>query len=146
MRLRPYQQTDLDPVIQLWWEAWHSSSGYRHPKPIEDWEQRWFNLEKTHRIVVIEDGDHNNNIIAFAALDLKCNILSQIFVSPAHKRQGIGKRLIDWALSNCPDGFSLKTATDNHEARAFYRALGMREGEVSINDFNDRAEIEYHSR
>jgi len=26
MRLRPYQATDLDPLLALWWESWHSSA------------------------------------------------------------------------------------------------------------------------
>ena len=140
MKLRPYEDKDFEQVIQLWWDAWHSSSGYKHPQPIDAWKARWFKLEETHRIVVIEN---DSEVVAFAALDLKNKILSQIFVSPKYKRQGLGKQLIQWVSLNCINRFSLKTAIDNNESRAFYKALSMVEGSRSINDFNGREEIEY---
>lgn len=140
MELRSYQSHDFDAVIQLWWESWHSSSGYKHHRSIDDWKQRWYNLVKTHTIVVL---DHYGEIVAFAALNAQVCMLSQLFVSPRWKRKGIGKQLIQWAASQCPDGFTLKTATDNQESRAFYDALGMVEIGRSINDFNGREEVEY---
>ena len=140
MHLRSYQQDDFEQLTLLWWNAWHSSSGYNHPKPIDVWKERWLEITKTHTIVVIEDG---GKIIAFAALNFKDSLLSQIFVSPLHKRKGIGKELLRWISSQCPHGFRLKTALKNAESRAFYNALGMVEGERSINPFNGRDEIEY---
>lgn len=140
MYLRPYQENDFEQLIQLWWDAWHSSSGYRHPKPIDAWRARWLEITKTHTIVVIDDG---GKIIAFAALNLNDSLLSQIFVSPLHKRKGMGRMLLGWVSSQCPTGFHLKTALKNTESRAFYKALGMVEGDRSINSFNGREEVEY---
>lgn len=140
MELRPYEASDFEPVIQLWWDSWHSSSGYQHHRPLADWKQRWRSLEKSHEIVVVS---HQQEIVAFAALDRQDCVLSQLFVSPAWKRRGIGKRLIQWVALQCPLGFSLKTAADNRESRAFYSAMGLVEGDRSINDFNGREEIEY---
>lgn len=86
-RLRAYRNSDFDAVIQLWWTSWHSSSGYRHHRPIADWKHRWHDLEKTHRIVVIERVENDvepneGEVVAFAALNLATCVLSQIFVSP----------------------------------------------------------------
>ncbi|MGF1514873.1 MAG: GNAT family N-acetyltransferase [Elainellaceae cyanobacterium] len=152
MNLRDYQDSDFEPVIQLWWESWHSSSGYQHHRPIDDWKQRWRDIEAGHEVVVVV---HHGEITAFAALNLQTCVLSQLFVSPRWKRKGIGRRLLQWATAKCPTGFSLKTAADNHESRAFYSAMGMVEGDGqrpalkgdrSINDFNGREEVEYFSK
>jgi len=40
-------------------------------------------------------------------------------------------------------GITLKTLVENSESRAFYRCLGMVEGNRSVNTFNGREEIEY---
>ena len=140
MQLRAYSSDDFEAVIQLWWDAWHSSSGYRHPKSIDEWKRRWLDLESSHDIVVIE---HQNTVIAFAALNAQACVLSQIFVSPNWKRKGIGTQLMHWVNSQCPCGFTLKTAADNPESKAFYETLGMVETSQSVNDFNGREEIEY---
>lgn len=140
IELRPYRSTDFEPLIELWWESWHSSSGYEHHKPIEVWKQRWLDLEKHHKIVVIEC---QSTIIAFAALDVQAGILSQLFVSPQWQRKGLGRRLMKWVAAQCPNGFTLKTATDNREARAFYEKCRLTEVGYSINDFNGRSEVEY---
>ena len=140
MKLRPYRSTDFESLIELWWASWHSSSGYEHHRPIEDWKQRWLELEEHHEIVVIE---RKHTVIALAALDVRACILSQLFVSPSWQRRGLGKRLMRWAAAQCPDGFMLKAAADNKEARAFYQKCGLTEVGHSINDFNGRPEIEY---
>ena len=143
MELRPYCQADFEQTIELWWDSWHSSSSYEHHRPVEDWKQRWLQLEGTHEIVVV---DHQGTVIAFAALKVRNGLLSQLFVSPSWKRQGIGTKLMDWVATQCPFGFSLKTAADNLESRAFYQKCGLVEIGDSINDFNGRGEVEYATK
>ena len=140
MRLRPYQATDLDPLLALWWESWHSSASFRHPKPIEEWRSRWEEIAKRDTVVV---ADVNGAIVGFAAVDTERAVLSQIFVAPNVKRRGIGRALFAWACSCCPNGLTLKTLAENMESRAFYKSLGMTERGRSINDFNGREEVEY---
>lgn len=143
MTVRDYQSDDFEPVIQLWWDSWLSSSGYQHHRAIADWKQRWYQLQKTHRIVVVEQLDQ---IVAFAALDTQRCVLSQLFMLPSWKRQGIGRRLIQWVSLQCPKGFTLRTSTTNTESRAFYEKIGLVEVGSSVNDFNGKAEVEYASR
>jgi GNAT superfamily N-acetyltransferase len=85
----------------------------------------------------------NGTLLGFAALDTERAILSQIFVAPNAKRQGIGRALFAWTTSCCPHGLTLKTLQENSEARAFYRSLGMVEKGRSVNDFSGHEEIEY---
>jgi GNAT superfamily N-acetyltransferase len=140
MKLRRYESTDMDPLLVLWWESWHSSASFDHPKPLSDWRRRWESILSNHEVVVIEaDG----KLVGFAALDVQRAVLSQLFVAPHAKRQGIGRELFNWAASCCPNGFILKTLVENSESRAFYRSLGMVEGGRSVNTFNGREEIEY---
>ena len=140
MIIRDYQPGDFEAVIYLWWISWHSSSSYRHHRAIADWKQRWHRLVQTHKIVVVE---YQSQPVAFAALSPERCTLSQLFVSPDWKRRGIGRQLMQWVSSQCPNGFSLKTAADNEESRAFYEKLGLVEVGRSINDFNGREEVEY---
>lgn len=140
MRFRPYQETDLEPLLTLWWESWHSSASFRHPKPMHEWRARWKETTGRDTIVVAEE---NGSIVGFAALDTERAVLSQIFVAPILKRSGVGRALFTWARSRCPDGFSLKTLAENSESQAFYKALGMSEKGRSINEFNGREEVEY---
>ena len=140
MNLRPYQATDIEPLLVLWWESWHSSASFQHPKLLSEWRARWENILKNHAVVVAES---NSTLVGFAALDIECAALSQIFVAPSAKRRGIGRILFNWAVSCCPNGLTLKTLVENSEARAFYKSLGMVEKGRSVNDFSGREEIEY---
>lgn len=140
MKIERYQSDDFEQLVELWWASWHSSASYEHPRPIADWQQRWRDLAKHHEIVVIK---HQSAIIAFAAIDTQACVLSQLFVSPSWKRRGLGSQLMNWAAAQCPNGFTLKTAADSHESRAFYNKWGLVESGHSINDFNGRSKIEY---
>jgi GNAT superfamily N-acetyltransferase len=140
VNLRRYEPIDMEPLLTLWWESWHSSASFRHPKPLNDWRSRWEGILKNHDVVVAEAG---GELVGFAALDVQDAVLSQIFVVPHAKRQGIGRELFNWAVSRCPRGLTLKTLVENSESRAFYRSLGMVEGNRSVNAFNGREEIEY---
>lgn len=87
--------------------------------------------------------EQNGHLVGFSALDIEGAALSQIFVAPNAKRRGIGRKLFEWALSQCPKGLTLKTLVENSEARAFYKSLGMVERGRNVNDFSGREEIEY---
>lgn len=140
MILRNYTEQDLNSLLSLWWDSWHSSASFDHPYPLEVWKSRWENLLLTHQVAVLETQE---TIIGFAAVNPQTKELSQIFVSPGRKGEGHGKTLFEWARSICGDSMMLKTLVDNSEARAFYRSRGMREVGYSVNDFNGKEEIVY---
>ncbi|NEQ46719.1 MAG: GNAT family N-acetyltransferase [Leptolyngbya sp. SIOISBB] len=140
MIIRNYQDSDFATVIRLWWDSWHSSSGYQHPKAITDWQRRWHQLLPTHKVVVVEQ---QSQLVAFAALDAQHCVLAQLFVAPNWKHQGIGTRLMQWVSLQCPQGFTLRTAATNQESRVFYENLGLVEVGCDINEFNGREEVQY---
>lgn len=138
MKLRAYKDQDIDKLLQLWWVSWHSSSSFKHPRPIEDWKRRWESLLVSHQVSIIEEA---GTIVGFAAVEPVNRELSQIFVSPEHKSKGYGKALFAWACEICGDSMKLKTLAQNTQARAFYSSRGMKETGYSVNDFNGKKEV-----
>jgi GNAT superfamily N-acetyltransferase len=141
--LRPYRDSDEDTALAIWWESWHSiRSGLQHPRPLADWRTRWVGeIVPAQAIVVAED---RGIVVGFAAADLKARELTQIFVTPDRKRQGIGRRLLAWAQEQMPAGFSLHTLVENTPSRAFYQRHGLREGDTGTNPVNGMSIVEYH--
>ena len=140
MKLRPYTPADLEPLLKLWWESWHSSATFTHPKPLTEWRLRWGEILRDHDVVVAEGA---NGLLGFAAVNVEEAVLSQLFVDPNAKRKGIGELLFRWAAARSAGRLRLKTLTENSEARGFYAHLGMIERGTSFNEFNGREEIEY---
>ena len=140
--LRPYRDDDQDVVVRLWWDSWHSiRPGLRHPREFDELRARWSSeIVPRQRIVVAED---DGAIVGFAAADVETRELTQIFIAPARKRQGIGRRLFAWAQELVPDGFVLHTLVDNVASRAFYERHGLVAGDTRMNPANGMAVVEY---
>jgi GNAT superfamily N-acetyltransferase len=140
--LRPYQGADQDTVVALWWDSWHSiRPGLRHPQPLAHWRERWASEIAAKQDVVVATDD--GTIVGFAAADLSGRVLSQVFVTPDRKRQGIGVRLLAWAQRAMPDGFVLHTLVDNAASRAFYERNGLVAGDTRVNPNNGLRIVEY---
>jgi GNAT superfamily N-acetyltransferase len=142
VELRPYRPGDRDAVVTLWWESWHSiRPGLRHPRPFADLVTRWTDeIVPQQKIVVAEA---NGAVVGFAAADVGARLLSQIFIAPTRKRQGIGRQLFAWAQRSMPDGFVLHTLVDNVASRAFYEHHGLVAGDTEINPANGLRTVEY---
>jgi ribosomal protein S18 acetylase RimI-like enzyme len=142
VELRPYRPEDEEAVVVLWWNSWHSiGQGLRHPHPLADWRTRWANeIACRQAVIVAEDG---GVVIGFAAADLSAGVLTQIFVAPERKREGIGRQLLAWAQQSMPRGFRLSTLEANQASRAFYERHGLTAGDTHINPVNGMTTIEY---
>ena len=140
--LRPYRDEDVDAVVAVWWDSWHSiRPGLRHPHPRSRWRARWIDeiVSRQDVVVAVETGV----VVGFAAADLPARLLSQIFITPSRRRQGIGRQLFAWAQTAMPGGFTLHTLVDNAGSRAFYERHGLVPGETEINPANGLRTIEY---
>lgn len=141
-KMRAYRAEDEDAVVRLWWNSWHSiRPGLRHPQPFDAWRTRWANeFAFKQEIVVAHDED---TIVGFAAADVSGCELTQIFVDPSRKGEGIGGQLLTWAKQLMPNGFGLHTLTDNRASRAFYEHHGLIPGDTRINRVNGMETVEY---
>lgn len=142
LEIRPYRDDDGDAVVRLWRDSWHSiRPGLHHPRPLEDWRERWIReIVPRQRIVVAED---DGAVVGFAAADLAAHELTQIFIAPARKREGIGGRLFACTQALMPEGFVLHTLVDNTASRAFYERHGLVAGDTRVNPVNGLATIGY---
>ena len=141
--VRPYLETDVETVLTVWWESWHSiEEGLRHPQAFSDWRSRWVQeIAESQVIAVVED--HDGAVVAFAAANLQSNELTQLFVRPDQKRRGIGKLLIGWARTQMPHGFRLSTLKKNQSSRSFYLHQGFVEGETRVSPVNGMEILDY---
>ena len=140
--LRPYRGEDQHAVVALWWDSWHSiRPGLRHPHPLAQWAARWADeiVPRQDVVVAVDDG----TVVGFAAADAPARVLTQIFIAPGRKHQGIGHQLLVWAQRSMPDGFVLHTLVDNVGSRAFYERYGLLAGNIAINPANGLRTIEY---
>ena len=142
IELRPYLDDDEAAVLTLWWDAWHSTRpGLTHPRPFSDWRERWFEQVLPANVVVV--ASRAGAVVGFAAASVEARELTQIFVSPSQQRAGVGRVLLDWARARMPEGFSLRTQTDNAVARAFYEKHGFAVGPTQTNLFSGMDTVEY---
>ena len=73
-------------------------------------------------VTVVEAGEE---IIGFVAIRSEARILAELFLSPKHLGEGIGKVLLDHAKAAMPSGFTLFTTSRNTRARHFYEREGL---------------------
>ena len=76
-------------------------------------------------------GGDARRIAAFAIMHFgdEAAHLNLLAVAPAHRRQGLGRQLMDWLTATAIEAgvfrINLELRTDNGAARAFYQSLGF---------------------
>lgn len=77
-------------------------------------------------------------ILGFVAVE--DDVLEHLYLSPEHRRRGIGMKLLEQARLASPSGLTLRVFTRNTDARAFYEAHGFHlldEDDGSRNEENE---------
>jgi len=75
----------------------------------------------------------SRRIAAFAIMHFGDDVahLNLLAVAPEHRRQGLGRQLMDWLTATAIEAgvfrINLELRTQNHQARAFYENLGFDE-------------------
>ncbi len=123
--VRVFSHGDRDGVLELWREVFHSDPAHRVPHL--DLERK-LALQPELLFVAVDAGTVIGT--AMAGYDGHRGWLYYLAVRPAHRRRGIGRRLVEQveeALADrgCPK-INLQIRAGNDRAVAFYAALGYR--------------------
>lgn len=121
--LRPATDADKDQIASIW----HASAGLpgvgpaRLP-PVADFRRRLDGeIANGWRVCVAEA----RGVQGFVATDPGRRVLCELFVCPDWLGRGIGRRLLEHAKAEMPEGFTLYTSAANTRARRFYEREGL---------------------
>jgi len=107
---------------------------------IEDTQRRLQALPREDRLLLAVDGE---TLLGYAHIRITRDLLSEesaevvaIAVEPAHRRTGVGRRLVSaaeiWARESGRSRLILRTNVVITEAHAFFVALGYEQAETSL--------------
>ena len=140
MLVRQYCESDMDAVIDIWFEGWHSiDSRLVHPHSKPEWRERWVSqIVPQHEIAVAAAAQE---VLGFVTLNPEAGELSQLFTRLSEQGRGVGTALINWAKSRCHNGIYLYTLEINRRSREFYQGHGFSETGSSTNPISDLASV-----
>ena len=79
--LRPFEPTDLDPVVNCWFDTWHAAfAPRRHPRPWEAWRRRFVDeyVDQSEIWLTLS----SDQVVALMVLFPQQGWLEQLFVHP----------------------------------------------------------------
>ncbi|HEL2050940.1 TPA: GNAT family N-acetyltransferase [Streptococcus suis] len=83
-------------------------------------------LEHSLLVLAAFDGDHLVGLLRAVGDGYSIVFIQDILVLPTYQRQGIGRHLLEQAITHFPDIYQLHLLTDNTEkTRSFYEAIGF---------------------
>ena len=121
-RIRPAVGADGPALGDVWLDAWRATFDFPPSHPDDD-VRRWLaeEMAPSHEVWVAEDGD--GRVVAFIALSP--TEVDQLYVASAWIGHGVGRRLVDLAKRERPDGLELWCFQANERARRFYERNGF---------------------
>ena len=121
--IRPYGAPDLERIIDIWIEG-HDSTGLPRIPIINAERLRSEIPERVNKgSHVIYVACSQNELVAFVIF--WADRLDQLFVHPRFQRNGIGKKLLQFAQSVRPHGYWLYALAANDGANRFYQREGL---------------------
>lgn len=137
--VRPASAADADAVTAVFLASRAATMAYL-PRLHSDEETAWWIahvvLPQCRVWVAHERGDPR--ILGFAAV--QGDMLEHLYLDPAHRRRGIGTRLLEQARAARPEGLLLHVFTRNTDARAFYERHGFEPLDASDGSRNEENE------
>jgi len=137
MVIRRATAADAGPMAEVWLRSFNAAlPTVRRPHGDDD-VRAYFRdvLVPQQESWVAED---EGQVVGLLALD--GDFVSQLYLDPAHRRQGIGTQLLDLAKLERPAGLQLWTFQVNTAAQAFYRHHGFIEVERTDGAGNQERE------
>ncbi|MGW3147269.1 hypothetical protein ACWDG1_21825 [Streptomyces sp. NPDC001177] len=87
-----------------------------------------------HRVLRVCDRDGLDHAILIWNIchECRCGVIAKISMIPEWQRQGLGRRLVRWALREGP-GYEWVTSSQSPEGRRFFPVLARETGAALIN-------------
>ena len=123
MKIRKFQKSDKDSLIKLWQTVFPDDPPHNQPSAVIEAK-----LDVDDLIFVAES---NGAIIGacMAGYDGHRGWLYAVAVDPAHRRKGIGEKLVKHAIQALRElgciKVNLQIRSTNTEVAAFYKSLGF---------------------
>ena len=120
--LEAYRPEDLEELIPMWRESFEHGVGIVDGHPIEEQRAHFLDdvLPKCTVLVARLDG----RLVGFIAASP--DSIRQLYVRKGLHRQGIGSRMLQWAMDQSGGSLWLYTFARNAVACAFYERHGFR--------------------
>ncbi|MBW4565387.1 MAG: GNAT family N-acetyltransferase [Mojavia pulchra JT2-VF2] len=119
--IRAYQDTDLDDVVNVWYEASKIAHSFISEATLTSQKEVVVNtyIPMAEMWVAEEDGC----IVAFIAL--LDNLVGGLFVSSEKQGKGYGTQLIEYAKSTIKGSLLVEVYKENYKAQQFYKKCGF---------------------
>jgi ribosomal protein S18 acetylase RimI-like enzyme len=134
MKIRRAESADLERLRELW-EAFYTE----WPEP-EHRQKGWDDVADHVRrhieenvVLIAEEGERAVGFALGWTRNERIGYLSDLYVRPEFRRQGIGRALVAGTAAGLAREFlMLGTETRNAPARAYYKGLGFEEESVNL--------------
>ncbi|WP_234952165.1 GNAT family N-acetyltransferase [Rhodopirellula baltica] len=114
--IRSYESTDLDALLDVWMSASKLAHPFLSPEFLAQERENIPAIYLPNAETWVYELDHT--VVGFIAL--LGNEVGAIFVNPTHQKRGIGRQLMDHAVSVRGD-LELEVFVDNPTGRGFYQ-------------------------
>jgi GNAT superfamily N-acetyltransferase len=124
MKIEPYSDAYRRALCEVWYDSFESAGLSHSPETtVESLMERLAQeIAGGWRVVLAVDA---SGLAGFLAYDPEKAYLNQLFLTRRAQGRGIGKALLDFAKEKMPNGFRLRTHTDNVGAQRFYEREGL---------------------
>jgi len=122
--IRPAIPADRPLLGDVWLRAWRATFDFPPSHPDDD-VRRWLaeEMAPSHDVWVATDPADGTRVVGFIALS--AIDVDQLYIDPEFIGHGIGRRLLDLAKRERPDGLELWCFQANARARRFYERNGF---------------------
>jgi ribosomal protein S18 acetylase RimI-like enzyme len=130
LSIRPYEDSDLERVIEVWLRGWESARlGIHNPHDAERLRSiipTWIEGGVLAYVAVV-----GASVVGFVML--RGEELGQLYVDPDYQRKGIGRKLVEFTKQISATGFSLTAIATSYDAIRFYQREGLHRTGMEID-------------
>ena len=137
-----YSAEHLEELIPMWRASFEKALSIVDPHPIED--QRRYFLEETLPSCNVRVALDGARVVGFVAAS--ADVLAQLYLHVDYQRQGLGRRLLDWAKEQSSGVLALYTFECNVGAQRFYEEQGFVVTDRGFEETWQLADVRYEWR